>query len=41
MWSTHNPLGKAVLSIQVKYDDDNDGDDVDDDGDDTTMKLRK
>jgi hypothetical protein len=41
MWSTHNPLGlisKIVLSIQVKYDD---NDDVDDDGDDTTMKLRK
>jgi hypothetical protein len=35
MWSTHNPLGligKAVLSIQLKYDDD---------GDDTMMELRK
>jgi len=36
----YNPLvliGKAVLSIQVKYDDD---DDDDDDDSDTMMKLR-
>jgi len=40
LWSMYNPLvliGKAVLSIQVKYDDD---DDDDDDDSDTMMKLR-